>query len=67
MSHGKELTYKVCVYYGNTRQYQVLKTFRSYSKANDFLRDYLKYNDDVSRAFIEKACSYKNNKREQWR
>lgn len=67
MARGKEIEYKVCVYFGNSRTPQTLKKFRSYDKANKFLSEYLKRNPEVERAFIEKACSYFNNKRFQWK
>ena len=67
MSHRQEVTYKVCIYIGSGREYKVIKNCRSYEKANQFLSEYLKNNDFVSRAFIEKSCSYRNNKREMWK
>lgn len=64
---GKEIDYKVCVYRGNGRDYEIIKTFRSYDKANNFLSQYLRENLDIERAFIEKSYSFCNNKREQWK
>lgn len=68
MSHKQEITYKVCVYEDSySDRYVVIGCYRSYDKANKVLSDYLKHNDHVSRAYIEKACSYFNDKRNQWR
>ena len=65
--HGQKIAYKVCVYPDDTSPYaDVLKTFNSYDKAKKFLSEYLKKNDYVSRAYIEKIQMFKNDKRNQW-
>ena len=68
MSHKTNLQYKVCVYEDNqSNKVIVIGTFRSYDKANKVLSNYLRHNDNVSRAYIEKATSFRNDKRNQWK
>lgn len=67
MAHGRNLCYKVCVYEGATgRTSQTLKTFGSRQKAEDYLSEYLRNHDEVTRAYIETVYHYKNDKRKQW-
>lgn len=67
MPHKQEINYKVCIYADDySSQLELVKVFRTYDKAKKFLSDYLKSNDKISRAYIEKACSYRNDKRHQW-
>ena len=68
MSHKQEVNYKVCVYEDSySDRYIVIGYYRKYDKAKKVLSDYLKSHDHISRAYIEKACSYRNDKRNQWR
>ena len=67
MSHKQEIVYKVCVYDDSySDKVTVIGHFRKYEKAKEVLSDYLRCNDRVTRAYIEKACSYRNDKRNQW-
>lgn len=68
MSHKQEIMYKVCVYEDSySTNYLVIGHYRSYDKANKVLSDYLHTHDNVTRAYIEKATSYRNDKRNQWK
>ena len=67
MPHKQEIVYKVCVYEDAvSSRYTVIGHYRTYEKANQVLSEYLRNHDYISRAYIEKACSYRNDKRNQW-
>ena len=67
MSHNQTLSYKVCVYEDSYSDIvTVIGTYRSYDKAKKVLSEYLKTHDNVSRAYVEKAQSFRNDKRNMW-
>lgn len=67
MPHNKGLAYKVCVYEDSrSDRIMVIGTYRSYDKAKKVLSDYLKTHDYVSRAYVEKAQSFRNDKHNMW-
>lgn len=61
-----EVEYVVGVYEGISPIPVFIGRFRKRDKAESYLSDYLKKNDNVNRAFIEKAQSFKNDKRNMW-
>lgn len=61
-----EITYLVGVYEGNNPLPIIIGRFKKRDKAERYLSDYLKKNDNVNRAFIEKSQSFFNDKRNMW-
>ena len=67
MPHNQALIYKVCVYEDSySDRITIVGNYRSYDKAKKVLSDYLKTHSHVSRAYVEKSSSFKNDKRNMW-
>ena len=67
MSHKQGLSYKVCVYEDSySNKVSVIGTYRTRDKAEKVLSDYLRSHDSISRAYIEKCQSFRNDKRNMW-
>ena len=61
-----QIEYIVGVYEGASPIPVIIGRFRKRDKAESYLSEYLKENDNVNRAFIEKSQSFKNDKRNMW-